>query len=249
MAVQQGCARWEHGVDGFQVRVALLRVRGDRHLLVVATFQHHHGDGAGEVFALWGSRACRLRRWWVLLYHVPEFAPPVWGHHAFPVRQVIVRPDVEGVSPRLWGGPFLAPGAWRGPGLRRRRNERVRPAQVGDPHTSLVQLVEVEPPDPRVDKVVRDLPPMGDECLDLPYGDVSGCSVRQGYHGEEPVWVEVLEVSPEGCHPPAWGFVGVDVLNCLQFLSVREVCVPSLWCSGGWGGHGLPVPVRCGASW
>ena len=50
-AVWQGCARWEHGLDGFQVPVALLWVRGDLDLLVVANFQHDHGDGAGVSFA------------------------------------------------------------------------------------------------------------------------------------------------------------------------------------------------------
>ena len=38
-AFRQGCPRREHGVDGFQVPVALLQVRGDSHLVVVATFQ------------------------------------------------------------------------------------------------------------------------------------------------------------------------------------------------------------------
>ena len=51
-AVRQGCSRQEHGVDGFQVPVALLRLRGDPHLVVVATFQHDHGDGVGVIFAL-----------------------------------------------------------------------------------------------------------------------------------------------------------------------------------------------------
>ena len=47
-AVSQGCSRREHGVDGFQVPVALPRVRGDPHLIVVATFEHLHGDGVQE---------------------------------------------------------------------------------------------------------------------------------------------------------------------------------------------------------
>ena len=89
-----------------------------------------------------------------------------------------------GVSPRLWGGPFPAPGAWCGPGLRQRRNECVRAAQVRDPGASLVRLVEVEPPDPRVDEVVRSLHLGGDECLELPHGDVGGRSVRQGDHAK-----------------------------------------------------------------
>ena len=101
-AVRQGCARWEHGVDGFQVPVALLRVQVDPHLVVVATFQRDHWDGAGVIFALLGSCACRLSPWWVSLQHVPQVAPPVRGCLAFPVSQAIVGWDVEGVSPRLW---------------------------------------------------------------------------------------------------------------------------------------------------
>ena len=62
-AVWQGCSRREHGVDRFQVPVALLRVRGDPHLVVVATFQHPHGDGAGVIFVSWWSCPCRLRPW------------------------------------------------------------------------------------------------------------------------------------------------------------------------------------------
>ena len=232
-AVSQGCARQEHRVDGFQVLVALLRVRGDPHLVVVATFQHDHGDGAGVICTSWGSCACRLCPCWVSLHHVPEVAPPVGDCPAVPVRQAIVGWDVERVSPRLWGGPFLAPGAWRGPGLSGWRNERVRAAQMRDPHRSPVRLVGVEPPDPRVNEVVRDLHPGGDKCLELPHGNVAGCGVRQGDHGEEPVLVDVLEVSPEGCHQPAWGCVGVDVVDCPQILSVNDVRVPPLWWSGG----------------
>ena len=37
-AVRQGCLRREHGVGGFQVPVALLRVRVDPLLKVSATF-------------------------------------------------------------------------------------------------------------------------------------------------------------------------------------------------------------------
>ena len=72
--------------------------------------------------------------------------------------------------------------------------------------------------------------------------------MRQGDHGEEPVWVNALEVSPEGCHQPARVCVGVDVVDCPQFLFIKEVRVPLLWRSGGCGGHGLPVLVRCGVS-
>ena len=97
-AVWQGCARREHGVDSFQSPVALLRVRGDPHLVVVATLQHDHGDGAGVIFLSWGPCACRLRSWPVLLHHVPEIAPRIMGCPAFPVHQVFVRWDVEGVG-------------------------------------------------------------------------------------------------------------------------------------------------------
>ena len=236
-AVWQGCSCREHPVDGFQVPVALLRVRSDPHLVVVATFEHNHGDGAGVIFASWGSCACRLRPSWVSLHHVPEVAAPVGGCPGFLVRQAFVRWDVEGLGSRLWGGPFPAPGAWRGPGFRWWRNERVRTAQVRDPDTHLVLPVEVEPPDPRINEVVRDLHPGGDKCLELPHGDVRGCSVRQGDDGEEPVWVEVQEPSPEGCHQPARGCVGVDVIDCPQFVFFKEVVL--LPCGGLWGGGGM----------
>ena len=181
-AVRQGCSRQEHGVNGFQFPVALLRVRGDPQLVVVATFQHDHGDCAGLIFASRGSCACRLRPWWVPLRQVAEVAPPVGGRPAFPFRQAFVQLDLEGVGSRLWGGPFPRPGAWRGPGVRRWRYERVRPAQVRDPYASLVRLVGVESPDPRVDEVVRHLHPGGDQRLELPHGDVCGCGVRQVDH-------------------------------------------------------------------
>ena len=60
-AVRLGRGRRAHGVDGIQAPVALLRVRDDPHLVVVAIFQHDHGDGAGVTFARRGRRACRLR--------------------------------------------------------------------------------------------------------------------------------------------------------------------------------------------
>ena len=142
-----------------------------------------------------------LRPCWVLLHHVPEVAPPVGGCPAFPVRQAFVRWDVEGVGSRLWGGPFPAHGAWRGPGLCRCRNERLRPAQVRDPHASLVWLVDVEPPDPGVDEVVRDLQPGGDEGLELPHRDVGGCGVRHWDHGEEAR--EAARPADDAASPPA----------------------------------------------
>ena len=157
---------------------------------------------------------------------------------------------------------FRAPGAWRRPGLRQLCNERVRRAQVRDPQTSLVRLVESKAQDPHVNEVVCNLHPAADECLELPHGDVGGCSVRQVDHGEEPVSVDVLDVSPEGCDQPARGCVGVDVVDCPQFLSVNEVRVSPLClvlgCGGGmvsqsWSGvvpagEGCPGAVsRCPA--
>ena len=77
----------------------------------------------------------------------------------------------------------------------------------------------VESPDPRVNRVVRDLHPGGGERLELLHKDVGCCGVRQGDGGEEPVRVEVLEVFPEGCHQPSRGSV---------FL-----CCGGLECGGG----------------
>ena len=199
--VRQGCVRREHGVDGLQAPVALLRVRGDPHLVVVATFQHDHADGAGITFAWRGRCACGLR---VPLHDAREVTPPVAGCPAFPFRQAFVWWDVEGFGSRWRGGPYLAPGAGRGPGVCRWRYERVCQAQVWDPYASLVRLVGVEPPDPGVNKVVRDLCPGGDKRLELPNKDFGCCGVQQGNHGEEPARVDVLEVFPEGWRAVVW---------------------------------------------
>ena len=128
-AVWQGCARRVHGVDGFQAPLALLRVRGDPHLVVVATFQHDHGNGAGVTFAWRGPCACRLCSWWVPLNHAPEVVPLIAGCLAFPVRGVyggILRLLALGCR----GGPFPAPGAGRGAGVCRWRYKRLCPTQV-----------------------------------------------------------------------------------------------------------------------
>ena len=82
-AVRQACARGEHGVHGLQVPVALLRVWGDRHLVVVAPFQHHHGDGAGVIFASWGCCVCPLCPLWVSLHHIPVGCAPCQGLSCF----------------------------------------------------------------------------------------------------------------------------------------------------------------------
>ena len=77
-----------------------MRVQGDPHLVVMATFQRDHGDCAGVIFASWGSCPCRLCPWRESLHHVPEVAPPVGGCPAFPLRQAFVRWDVEALALR-----------------------------------------------------------------------------------------------------------------------------------------------------
>ena len=84
-AVRQGHGRREHGADGLQAPVALLRVRGYTHLVVVAIFQHDHGmvlgsrsRGGGAARAVSGYRAARLVR---LLYS----CAPCHGLSRFPM--------------------------------------------------------------------------------------------------------------------------------------------------------------------
>ena len=244
-AVRQGRGRREHGVDGLQAQVALLRVRDDPHLVVVAILQHDHGDGAGVTFARQGCRARRLR---VACRQAREVVPPATGGPAFPCRQAFVRRDTEGFGPRWRGGPLSAPGAGRGSGVRRWRYERVYPAEVWDPHAPLGWLVGVEPPDPRFNKVVGDLCPGNDEPLELPHKDSGCCGVWQGDHGEEPVRVNVTEVFPEGCHQLARGCGSVDAVERSQFRVVEGTRAPLLRQPGGRGGHGHPVLVQRGAS-
>ena len=196
-AVWQGRGRREHGVDGLQAPVALLRVRDDLHLVVVATLQHDHGDGAGVTFASRGHCARRPR---VARSQAREVAHPVTGGPAFPCRQAFALWDAEGFGPRWRAGLLPAPGAGRGPGVRRRCYERVYSAEVWDPHAPLHWLVGVEPPDPRFNKVVGDLCTGGDERLELPHKNFSCCGVWQRDHGEMPVLVDVTEVFPEGFH-------------------------------------------------
>ena len=148
------CGCREHGVDGLQAAVAPLRVRDDPHLVVVSILQHDHGDGAGVGVARWGRRARRLQ---VACCQSCDVVPPASGGPAFPCRQAFVRRDTEVVRPRWRGGPLRAPGVRRGPGVCRRRYERVHSAQVSDPHAPLGWLVGVEPPDLRFNQVVLDL--------------------------------------------------------------------------------------------
>ena len=195
--VWQGRGRREYGVNGLQTPVALLRVQDDPQLVVVAIFQHDHGDGAAVTFPWRGRCACRLR---VPLRHVCEVTPPVAGCPALPCRQAFVRWHAEGFGSWRWGGPFPAPCAGRGPGVRCWCYKRVCPAQVWDPYASLGWLVGVEPLNARFNKVVRDPYAGGDKRLELPHKDFGCCGVGQGDHGEEPVRDDVQEVFPEGCH-------------------------------------------------
>ena len=61
-----------------------------------------------------------------------------------------------------------------------------------------------------------------------------------------PRWPRGSEPASEGCHQPARGCVGVDVVDCPQICFVKEVRVPPLWWSGGWGGAWSPGP---GPAW
>ena len=144
--------------------MVVLRVWDDPQLVVVAILQHDHGDGTGVTFARRGPCARRLR---VVRRQVSEVVPPATGGPAFPCLQALVRWDTEFVGSWCWGGPLPASGGGCGPGVRRRRYERVYPAQVWDPTAPLGRLVGVESPDPRFNEVVRDLCPGGDECVEL----------------------------------------------------------------------------------
>ena len=90
--------------------------------------------------------------------------------------------------------------------------------------------------------------PGGDERLELPHNNFSCCGVRQGDHSEEPARVDVLGVFPEGCNQLARECGGVDAVERPQFRVVKGTRAPPLRWPVGWGGHGLPVLVRCRAS-
>ena len=242
-AVRQVRGRREHGVDGLQAPVAPLRVRDDPHLVVVAILQHDHGNGAGVTFARRGRRARRLR---LACREAREVVPPATGGPAFPCCQAFVRRDTEVVGCRWRGGLLPAPGAGRGPGVCRRRYERVYPAQVWDPQAPLGRFMGVEPPDPRFNLVVGDLCPGGDELHELPHEEFGCLGLWQGDHGEEPVRVDATEVFPEGCHQLARGRGSMDTVERPQFRAVEGTRAPLLRRSGGRGGHGHPGLVqRC----
>ena len=103
------------------------------------------------------------------------------------------RPSCDGIRrlSGLGGGAARSrpPVVGAGPGVCRRRYERVYPAQVWDPHAPLCRLVGVEPPDPRFNEVVRDLCPGGDGCLELSHRDVGSQGMWQGDYGKKPVRV------------------------------------------------------------
>ena len=71
------------------------------------------------------------------------------------------------------------------------------PGEVPSPHSALVWLVEVEPPDPDVAEVICGALSGDEERLELPHADV-GSTIRQLDRSDAPVGVETLEVPPEG---------------------------------------------------
>ena len=225
--------------------MVVLQVWDDPHLVVVAILQHDHGDGTGVTFAQRGRCAHCLR---VVRRQVREVVPPATGGPAFPCLQALVWWDTEVVGSRCWGGPLPASGGGCGPGVCRRRYERVYPAQVWDPHAPLGRLVGVEPPDPRFGEVVRDLCPGCDERLELSHKDLGCRGMWQGDYGGKPVWVDVTDVLLEGGHQLARGRGSVDVVERPQFRFVEGTRAPLLWRSGGRGGHGHPVLVQCRGS-
>ena len=94
------------------------------------------------------------------------------------------------------------------------------PGEVRDPHLPLDRLVEVEPPDPLVNEVVRGALPGVEERLELRQADV-GRTLRQGSHSEAPVGVEALEVPPEGACEGVWGCAVIDIVRPPQPLQIK----------------------------
>ena len=152
--------------------MALLRVRDDPHLVVVAIFRHNHGDGAGVTFARQGRCACRPR---VSLCHFREATLPVAGCPAFSCRQACVRWHAEGFGSLWWGARSRPPVLGAGLGSVGGAMSVCAQPRCGTHTPPLGWQVGVEPPDPCFCKVVRDLCPGGDERLELPHKD-SGCS-------------------------------------------------------------------------
>ena len=144
-----------------------------------------------------------------LLHHQPGVVPPLWGCPAFPVREAIVRGDVEGVGAHLRRGSRLASGAWCRPRLGWRGDERVCPGEVRDPYPPLVRLVVVEPPDPHVDEFVLGTLSLAEERLKLPHADVGSFMWVEGRCGA-PVGADIVEVRPEGVYQVVRGRAVVD---------------------------------------
>ena len=87
----------DHGVNGLEVPAVFQRWLRDPHLVVVAAFQHHHDDSAAGVPRRRLRVCLRPNRLRVSLNHRPEVVPALRGCPTFPVREAIVRWDVEGV--------------------------------------------------------------------------------------------------------------------------------------------------------
>ena len=153
----------------------------------------------------------RCHRLCVALHHRPEVVPPLPGCPAFPVREAIVRWDVEGIGAQLWCGARPASGACCRSGLSWWGDERVCPGKEWDPYPPLVRLVVVEPPAPHVDEVVRGTLSRGEERLELPHTDV-GRSMWEEGRREAPVGADTLEMRSEGVYQVYTMRSGVDVV-------------------------------------
>ena len=222
--------------------MVVLRVWNDPHLVVVAILQHDHGDGTGVMFA---RRGCCGRRLRVVRRQVHEVLPPATGGPAFPCLQALLRQDTEVVGSRWWGGPLPAYAGGCGPGVRRRRYERLYPAQVWDPHAPLGRLVGVEPPDPRFNEVVRDLCPGGDERLELSHKEISVVGACGRGTTAKSLFGSMLRRCSRRVTTSS--LKGVEALMSQSALSSASSKGPvPRYCGGqgGRGGHGHPVLVQ-----
>ena len=91
----------------------------------------------------------------VAVHHHLEVVPPLPGCPSFPVREALVRWDVEGIGAQLRRGSRLASRVGCRSGLGRQGNELVCPGEVLELYLPPIRLPVVEPPDPHVNEVVQ----------------------------------------------------------------------------------------------
>ena len=96
---------------------------------------------------------------------------------------------------------------------RRWGNEGVRPSELWGIHPVLSQLMNVEPPNAPVDKVVWHAFLAVEECLDLPHIDGDG-ALWQRDCGDQPVGPEELEVSSKVAHQAVRRCVLHYIVDC-----------------------------------